>query len=389
MSLKALKEKRARLINELEEMVTGLEKEGEIRALTEEERNNFDTKKTEIESIDATIARVEETRAKEVSEDAVKELTETRDKAEIEKRALESFFRGRDLNTEERAVLASTSSNQALFPLEISKSIMQRLEELCPVLEMARRFSSKGTLRLIKEDSYGQAAITPENTKFHDTDVVFANIELRAFKVSAMVQASFEMLANSEIDLSGYLMDVIIRRLSKEINRLFILGTGTNEPQGLTHGKQTHTLSSADATKLNVQDFIMMQTTLNPAYLDKCCWFVNRQIFQQMATMVDNIGRPFLTTHVIKEKIQYQLLGSPVVVDANLDAFTAGKKPIILANIGEAYAINVLTDITVRHLVETGFTQGMEAYAGYLMMDGRLINDDAMVIGVVPSTKSK
>ena len=49
------------------------------------------------------------------------------------------------------------------------------------------------TLRLIKEDSYGAAAITAEDTKFHDADVAFTTVELKAWKVSAQTMATFEI----------------------------------------------------------------------------------------------------------------------------------------------------------------------------------------------------
>ena len=143
MNLKALKEKRSKLLNELEAMIP--ENETEARTLTTEEIATFDEKHSEIKAIDETITRIEEVRAKELGKE--EEYKEEKNAEEVEKRALENFFRGKDLIGEERALLAS--ANTALMPLEISKTIIKKLEETCPVLEMAKRFSSKGTLRLI------------------------------------------------------------------------------------------------------------------------------------------------------------------------------------------------------------------------------------------------
>lgn len=386
MSLKALKEKQNRLLNELEEMVSSLEVEGEIRSLTKEERETFDIKKNEIDEIDATIKRIEETRARNVSPEAEKELMEKRSKKEIEERAVENFFRGMDLGTEERSILTASSKGQALMPVTIAKTLMKKLEEQCPILEMARRFSSKGTLRLIKEDNYGAGAITGENVAFHGDDVDFETVELRAFKVTAMAQATFEMLQNSEIELSNYLLDVIVRRLAKELNRLFLVGDGSSKPQGLTNGTFTQEISA----EVKIQDFIDMQTALHPSYLDKACWIVNRKTFQAMGKMLDGNGRPYLISNYdnVNNKIQYTLLGVPVIVDVHMPEHTTGNASVILANLGEAYAINVLTDITVRHLTETGFTQGYEVFAGYVMVDGRIINNDAVVVGKVSAGKA-
>ena len=106
--------------------------------------------------------------------------------------------------------------------------------------------------------------------------------------------------------------------------------------------------------------------------------------------MLDGNGRPYLISNYdnVNNKIQYTLLGVPVIVDVHMPEHTTGNASVILANLGEAYAINVLTDITVRHLTETGFTQGYEVFAGYVMVDGRIINNDAVVVGKVSAGKA-
>lgn len=387
MNLKALKERKEALLDELEVMVSGLESEGEIRALSVEEREAFDKKEAEIKDIDATIERIERRRAERMGAEAVEKLEEERSKEVNERRALENFFRGMDLEAEERTLLASTSSNQALMPLEISKTIMQKLEEQCPILEEAKRFSSKGTIRLIKEKAYGQAGVTAENTAFKNTDVEFEHIELRAFKVTAMCHATFEMLQNSEIDLTNYLLDVIVRRLSRELNKLFLKGTGTSQPKGLITEGIEHEIQS----ELTVNDFITMQTKIHPDYLSGSVWLVGRETFTKMANLLDGNGRPYLIANydTVNNKIAYSFLGLKVVVDNNMDGLENEKIAVAMANIGEAYAINVLTDITVRHLTETGFTQGFETFAGYVMVDGKVINADAIVLGKVKNSMSR
>ena len=389
MNLKQLREKRNDLLNQLEEMVTSIEGD-EVRSLNAEELDRFDAMKAEIENIDNTIIRVEEMRSKT--------MTTTQNMAsnapshkemigdlETESRALENFFRGHDLQMEERRILTSSGNNSALIPTTISKTVLKKLEEQCPILAKAKKFSTKGALKLIDESSMGEAGLTEENAKFKDADVTFAYIELRAYKVSASVSASFEMLANSEIDLGSYLLDVIVRRLAKELNKLFIVGTGSNQPQGLVNGTQSVDLSD----ELSINDFITMQTSMNPTYLEGADWIVNRATFQKMANLLDNMGRPYLTSNVIGEKIQYRLLGNTIIVDQNMPNFgSSGNKSVVLANIAECYAVNVLQDMTVKHLTEKGFTEGYEEYAGYILADGKIYNNDALVVGSGGSTLS-
>ena len=380
MNLKQLREKRNNLFNELDAMATDIEG-GEVRSLTADEIASFDAKKAEIEQIDQTIIRVEEMRNRNMAQNNDANVVSHRDAiadAELESRAIENFFRGLDLDMEQRRMLTSTGSNTALIPSTISKTVLQHLEEQCPILAKARRFSTKGALKLIDESSMGEGGLTAENSAFKDADVTFNYIELRAYKVSASVSASFEMLANSEIDLGKYLLDIIVRRLAKELNKLFLVGTGSDQPQGLINGTQTVQLSD----DLTINDFITMQTAMNPSYLDGADWIVNRETFQKMANLLDNVGRPYLTSNVVGEKIQYRLLGNTVIVDQNMqNVGTSGNKAVLLANIRECYAVNVLQDMTVKHLTEKGFTEGYEQYAGYILADGKIYNNDSLVVG--------
>lgn len=370
--MKQLKNKREQLMAQLEEMVSTVETE--VRSLNADEVAKFNEVKAEIENIDATIAMVEEKRAKEMGTE--KELVEKRSKDEMERRALDAFFRGDDLTVEERAMLTTQSGNKATIPVTIAKGILKKLEEMCPVLERAKRFSSKGTLRLINETTYGDAQVTDENNEFHDADATLAFVELGAFKITAQTKVSFELLANSEVDLNAYLTDVIIRRLAKEVNKQLVVGTGTKQATGLVQGTQICQVAS----DLTIADFIKIQTTCNPTYLENAFWVMNRQTFQHVAGLMDNMGRPYLTSHVINEKIQYRLLGLEIVVDMHMPAMADNAKAVVLANVGEGYSVNMLQDITLRHLTEVGFTDGVEIFAGYIMMDGKITNQDAIVV---------
>lgn len=370
--MKQLKNKREQLMAQLDEMVSTIETE--VRSLNADEVAKFNEVKIEIENIDATIAMVEERRAKETGTE--KELTEKRSKDEMEKRALNAFFRGEDLTAEERAMLTTQSGNKATIPVTIAKGILKKLEEMCPVLERAKRFNSKGTLRLINETTYGDASQTDENTAFHDADATLNFIELGAHKITAQTKVSFELLANSEVDLNAYLTDVIIRRLAKEVNKQLVVGTGTKQASGLVQGTQICEVAS----NLTIGDFIKIQTTCNPSYLENAFWVMNRQTFQHVAGLMDNMGRPYLTSHVINEKIQYRLLGLEIIVDMHMPAMGDNAKAVVLANATEGYSVNMLQDITLRHLTEVGFTDGVEIFAGYIMMDGKITNQDAIVV---------
>ena len=381
--LKGLKEKRNQLVGELEMMITAVGTE--TRSLTEEEVAYFDAKKAEIEKIDSTIARVEETRFNQMNKEEKVVETEKRSKADMEKRALDAYFRGHDLDGEMRAMLTSTGGNQATIPLTIAEGILKKLEEQCPILNEGRRYSSKGTLRLLSETTYGEGAITAENAEFHYDDPELSFIELNSHKISTSVKASFELLANSSVDMDMYLTDVIVRRMSRELNRLFLVGTGTREPQGLINGKQT----VAVPAELNYDVFVEMATKMHPDFLDNAKYIMNRKTFTEVAKLADGNGHKYVQGGIVNGKFQYTLGGTPILIDNYMPDYTAGQKAIILANIADCYSINVLQDIVLKKLDQVEFLNGVEVFASYMMADGKITNEDAIIVAEVSGAKAK
>lgn len=355
--LSGLKAKRQELITELELMITSVGTE--MRSLSEEEVSKFDGMKKEIENIDATIKRVEETRFNNMNKEEKKVAVEKRSKEEIEARALDAFFRGHDMDEEMRAVLkTNTLAGGKTLPVTIAEGLIRRLEEMCPVLERGKRFSSKGTLRLLDETSYGAGQITAEEQNFHEDDPTLTSIELNSYKVTAMTKATFELLANSSIDLNAYLTDIIVKRLAKELNRLFLTGDGNNKPQGLNKADK-YTVTMQDQNTIKYDDVVKMITQMHPDHLNDAVFVCNRATFGLLALLEDGVGHKYMQNGVVNGKFTYTLAGIPVIIDQHMDSVgQASKVPLLLANISEAYSINLLQDITVRRLDQVEFTKG-------------------------------
>lgn len=381
--LKGLKEKRNQLVGELEMMITAVGTE--TRSLTDEEVADFDAKKAEIEKIDATIARIEETRFNEMTKEEKVVETEKRSKADMEKRALDAYFRGEELNGEMRAMLTTTGQNQATIPLTIAEGILKKLEEQCPILSEGRRYSSKGTLRLLSETTYGNGAITEENAEFHYDDPELAFIELSSHKISTSVKASFELLANSSVDMDMYLTDVIVRRMSRELNKFFLVGTGVKQPQGLIQAKQ----KVVAPAELTYDVFVEMGTTLHPDFMDNAKYIMNRKTFTKCALLTDGNGHKYVQGGVVNGKFQYTLAGTPIIIDNNMPDYETGNKAIILANIADCYSINVLQDIVLKKLDQVEFLNGVEVFASYMMADGKITNEDAILVAEVGASRAK
>ena len=391
MKLAKLKEQRAAKIAQVDEILKGIEANGEVRALNTEERNNIAKLTGEIEDLKATIDLMEEQRAK-----TPEQKTEVKEKRAEEVRAKEVFakwLKREELNTEERTLMSNNTSG-AFLPLTINKEIIKQLAEIAPLFNLARRFNTKGTLRIINETGWGTkgvakkgAEITAEGVSFPKEDPNFKTIELTAHKIATEIDVTFEMLRNSEIDITSYVMDLLIRRLGAEINALLMMGSGTGQPQGLAKAENVIKVEAASNTEVKITDFIKVQTAMHPDYVGGCKWFMNRATFQAAAMMLDNTGRPYMVSEwdVVNNKPVYKLLGHEIIISDVMEGIGAEKTAVVFANPTMAYAINVIADINIRQLQEVKYTDGIEVFAGYLMADGKVYNGDAVAYLNMPA----
>lgn len=391
MKLAKLKEQRAAKIAQVDEILKGIEANGEVRALNTEERNNIAKLTGEIEDLKATIDLMEEQRAK-----TPEQKNEVKEKRAEEVRAKEVFakwLKREELDTEERTLMSNNTSG-AFLPLTINKEIIKQLAEIAPLFNLARRFNTKGTLRIINETGWGTkgvakkgAEITAEGVSFPKEEPNFKTIELTAHKIATEIDVTFEMLRNSEIDITSYVMDLLIRRLGAEINALLMMGSGTGQPQGLAKAENVIKVEAASNTEVKITDFIKVQTAMHPDYVGGCKWFMNRSTFQAAAMMLDNTGRPYMVSEwdVVNNKPVYKLLGHEIIISDVMEGIGASKTAVVFANPTMAYAINVIADINIRQLQEVKYTDGIEVFAGYLMADGKVYNGDAVAYLNMPA----
>ena len=146
-NLKALIESRAELQGQLEAIVNNAD--SETRAVTDEERAEFDKLEKQIKDIDATIEMEERARKTEKKEIKVEQ---TEERAEVvEERAFINFVRREcGLAVENRAGEQNftMANNGAVIPTTIVNRIISTVKEMCPIFAQATIFAVKGTLKV-------------------------------------------------------------------------------------------------------------------------------------------------------------------------------------------------------------------------------------------------
>ena len=193
-----------------------------------------------------------------------------------------------------------------------------------------------------------------------------------------MTNVTLETLYSSGLDISKYITEVLIRRLARALNKLFLTGTGLRQPQGILQTTNTYSFT----TKFSFDELIEMQGKIDNEYLDKAKWIMNRKTYNRIAKMADSAGDYYLKYFIENGKLVAYLLGLPIIVDNNMPDMVTGNKFIALTDLKESYAINISKEMQVKNLSELNISNGFETFVGYVLADGRIMNNDALVVGI-------
>ena len=340
MNLKALKEE----LNSVKDAKKALLNNAitEVRSLEDSENEELRQLNDKIEDLKSQIEKAEA----ELRSNSVEKIIENKgeikmDKKELELRAIENFIKNGVVEEEVRATNTS-AGNTAIQPTYIDNEIVRRLEEVAPVFAKARMFpSTAGELKIPREDAQnlwemgfvGEDADVPEKAFSFDT------ITLKQVRVGACVKVTQQLLNDAEIDIVSYVVDMLARRLGATLDRHAIVGTGTDDLQGLaTLTKATHKVEEVSATALNADVLLDAVHAMHPALLSGAEFYMNRKTYNALSKLKDGDGYYILKLEksVAVEEPHYTVFGFRVNVTNDVP-----DNKVLFVNVAQACATMV------------------------------------------------
>ena len=250
----------------------------ESRDLSAEEREFVDRTFAELDEKRAMIDTLVEAekREREISEsmrgleDVVRPVEARTAAAESDADILRSLLMGErrahSFKFEKRDI-AKTSSN-APVPTSFSDAVIDQARLVGPMLDPSvvtvLNTASGEDLVLPSLSSWSTAAIEAEAATIDESDPAFGKTTLKAYKYAFLVQVSQEFLADSNIDVIGFLGQQAGNAIGYAVNNALTVGTGTVEPRGIvaaasagvTGGTATATAGTGHFTADNLIDLV-------------------------------------------------------------------------------------------------------------------------------------
>ena len=250
----------------------------EGRSLSAEEREFVDRTFAELDEKRATIDTLleAEKREREIAEsmrgleDVARPVEARTAAAETDADILRSLLMGErrahTFNFEKRD-LARTTSN-APVPTSFSDAVIDQARLVGPMLDPSvvtvLNTASGEDLVLPSLASWSTAGFEAEAATIDESDPGFGKTTLKAYKYAFIVQVSQEFLADSNIDVIGFLGQQAGNAIGYAVNDKLTLGTATVEPNGIataaaagvTGGTATATMGTGGFTADNLIDLV-------------------------------------------------------------------------------------------------------------------------------------
>lgn len=367
---KKLYERRAALLDEMDAIIKNAETEN--RAFSDEEQKSYDEKAAEIARIDKTIKSLEENRSLENPETG-SASGESKEKAE--ERAFADYIRGVIFDMETRADTNFTkAANGAVIPFSIANKIITRVEEICPIYQLATKYNVGGTLTIPYYDESTSAitmAYATEFTELESTAGEFKSISLTGHLAGVLSLISKSLVNNSQFDVVSVVIERMAVSVSRWIEKELLFGT-TDKIEGLSGIKADMTVTTAAAGIATADEIIDLQEKIPDVYQGGCIWIMNKAMRTAIRKLKDGDGN-YLLNKDATSRWGYTLFGKDVYVSDAMPKPEGGKTAMFYGDFS-GLAVKLTESIAIEVLREKYATQHAIGVVGWLEMDSKIEN---------------
>jgi len=223
-------------------------------------------------------------------------------------------------------------------------------------------------------DVANSGAILTENTQVSAQDVTFGSVNLGAYTyTSKLILVSNQLLQDSAFDLNTFLADALGTRIARAINTHFTTGTGSSQPAGVVVGATTgKTGTTGQTTSVIYDDLVDLEHSVDPAHRRNGRFMMADSSLKVIKKLKDSQGRPLwmpgLTTHEPDT-----ILGYGYTINQDVAAMAANAKSIVFGDL-KKYFIRRVKGTQVLRLTERYADFNQVGFLAFQRWDGVLVD---------------
>ena len=417
--LQTLKTQRADLAKSMLQIVESAEQDK--RALTTEERKNWDGQRVDLDKLDEQIGIMNEADelARSIAEPVNSLPAETRhyddlgfpmqsNKSSSDQRQNEeqkyydafiALLRSDqpgmvELTEQQRAILRSNivteNRAQGIIPATsggytVPVMLANRIVDIMKAYGGIRRYATVMNTTAgevinfpTNDDTGNSGELVAEHAQVTEADFTFGQKPLGAYKYSSkVVRVSIELLQDSAFALDSFITLKFGQRLGRITAKHYATGTGTDQPTGLISASKVG-YTAASAAVITYSDLLNLKHSIDPAYreIGNCRWVFNDKTLLMLKEMVDANGRPLWKPSLSDESPAF-VDGDPYVIDQGVAVVKAGAVVAAYGDLSE-FVIRDVAGFTMHRLVEKYIDYGQIGFLAFMRSDSNLMDSEAV-----------
>lgn len=277
--------------------------------------------------------------------------------------------------------VGTDSEGGYLVPDEFERTLVQSLEEENIFRKLAKIIqTSSGDRKIPVVTTHGSASWLDEEELYPESDEVFGQTSIGAYKLGTFIKVSDELLNDSVFDLQSYISTEFARRIGSKEEEAFFVGDGSGKPTGIfaAAGGAQLGATTAGATAITVDEVIDLFYSLKSPYRKKAVFVMNDTTVKAIRKLKDGQGQ-YLWQPSLTAGTPDTILNRPVYTSAYVPVIEAGAKTIAFGDFGY-YWIADRQGRSFKRLNELFATTGQVGLMATQRVDGKLILPEAIKV---------
>lgn len=262
-----------------------------------------------------------------------------------------------------------------LVPDEFERMLVQVLEDQNVMRGLATVITTASDRAIPVVTSHGTASWIAEEGAFAESDEVFGQKVLYAFKVGTLIKVSEELLQDSAFDLEQYLAAEFARRIGAAEEAAFVNGNGVGKPMGVV-GDASLGVTAASATAVTADELVDLFHSLKRPYRPRATWLMADATAKAVRKLKDTDGQ-YIWQPGLQAGQPDRLLGRPVAISDNMPTMATGNRSILFGDFSY-YWIADRQGRVFQRLNELYAVNGQVGFRAYQRVDGKLILAEAV-----------
>ena len=274
---------------------------------------------------------------------------------------------------------SSATAGGNLVDCTMFDSIFEKLEEQSMVIRAGATVvntASGEDLLVPKVTTNPTGALVTEGSAISESDAVFGQVTLGAFKFAALTQVSQELLADSSFDVAAFVTNIGGAGVTRAMGTEFSNGSGSSRPKGIAQAA-TSFGTSATATTITAANIFEVWSTMPQPYKNtETAWLMSPEAEKLIRLLVDSNGQ-YIWEPGLQAGTPSNLIGYPVYVDGNLDAATSGKRALVFAHM-PSFMVRIAGGLQVDRSDDYAFANGLATFRFQMRADSDVIDTNGI-----------